>query len=738
MKISFMKPFCLIAFALSSFLPVQAQDGWNMDLVGRGMYDGRMLLREFAANGDYLYLASQLYHPERDIFTVVDITNPLRPIRLASLYEEGYIGGFFLQDSLLFMTTNGPVIVYDVQNASSPIELGRFDNILGWGSIKEFNGLLVSTHGLSLRFLDVTDIENPQIIGTIDLGYEPFDFELYENHVLISNYARIPNLQRYLEIYDISDLQHPELISTTDFDPGLPSLGIEVAGDYAYLFYGLDGIQIFDISDPASPESVATRLTDFTFIDLEQKDEYLYAAPLQMDSLIVLDNSDRVCPVIWTMEKCSRPLNLLFEGDQLHVSTAGGAISYFNVVDPGFPLALGTYVPGAYGRCLAVSGGYAYVGDTDGFKTLDISDPSYPVAINEYYHYNACQNFVSTNDEFLFFHQDRDIIISSLDQPQDPTRLATFHIEAGADDVYISDDYIYIPYFWRYYDISNNGFIIADISDPENPVELGSYVYYRPYFDYYSLVTLDSYVYTAEEYDSIGVYDASDPTQPQLINRIGTFPGVFYIDRKDNTLYAISWQNNRFYSLDLTNPANPVLSDSIIIINPRRFSIDGNFAYVADSIGVEAIDISDPLSLELVARFPIFPENPVGSTSDIQAVNQLIYVSTFLDGLFILDHYTTDIIRETGKSPSEFVLGQNYPDPFNASTTIQYNLPQNSSVTLEIFDILGRRIELLFSGYQTTGTHSIVWNADGESSGVYFYRIETGDYLETKKMILLK
>ena len=168
MKISIIRHIWLIGIVLSPFLAGQAQNNWNIELVGRGMYDG--MLRAYAANGNYLYIASELAHPERDLFTVVDITNPLRPTRLNCVYEEGLIYNFFLQDSLLFMITVGPVIVYDVQNASSPIELGRFENILGSGLIKEFNGLLASKYGYSLRFADVSDIENPYIVGTIDLG----------------------------------------------------------------------------------------------------------------------------------------------------------------------------------------------------------------------------------------------------------------------------------------------------------------------------------------------------------------------------------------------------------------------------------------------------------------------------------------------------------------------------------------------------------------------------------------
>jgi len=88
--------------------------------------------------------------------------------------------------------------------------------------------------------------------------------------------------------------------------------------------------------------------------------------------------------------------------------------------------------------------------------------------------------------------------------------------------------------------------------------------------------------------------------------------------------------------------------------------------------------------------------------------------------------------------PNVFSLKQNYPNPFNASTTISYSLPEGSNVNIDIFDIMGRKIETLVTGHQSAGEHSIVWNASNVSSGVYLYRITAGDYSETKMCNLLK
>jgi hypothetical protein len=95
-------------------------------------------------------------------------------------------------------------------------------------------------------------------------------------------------------------------------------------------------------------------------------------------------------------------------------------------------------------------------------------------------------------------------------------------------------------------------------------------------------------------------------------------------------------------------------------------------------------------------------------------------------------------IEEGDNLPIEFSLYQNYPNPFNAQTTIQYSLPSQTFVSIDIFDILGRKIKTLAEGIIPAGNHQVAWDASGQASGIYFYRIKTGNKVETKKMVLMK
>jgi len=86
----------------------------------------------------------------------------------------------------------------------------------------------------------------------------------------------------------------------------------------------------------------------------------------------------------------------------------------------------------------------------------------------------------------------------------------------------------------------------------------------------------------------------------------------------------------------------------------------------------------------------------------------------------------------------EFFLGQNYPNPFNPTTSIEYTLPSNGSIHLAVYDVLGREVAVLGDGYETAGRHSLNFNASSLASGIYFYRIEAGKFIDVKKMILMR
>lgn len=105
---------------------------------------------------------------------------------------------------------------------------------------------------------------------------------------------------------------------------------------------------------------------------------------------------------------------------------------------------------------------------------------------------------------------------------------------------------------------------------------------------------------------------------------------------------------------------------------------------------------------------------------------------------FLLNPTIVNLDYEILRNPTSFILSQNFPNPFNPNTKIKYSVPQLSHIQIKVFDLLGNEIASFLEGEKPLGTYELTWNAGNIPSGVYFYQLRAGNYIETKKMILLK
>ena len=172
-------------------------------------------------------------------------------------------------------------------------------------------------------------------------------------------------------------------------------------------------------------------------------------------------------------------------------------------------------------------------------------------------------------------------------------------------------------------------------------------------------------------------------------------------------------------------------------------------------------EINIPEETNLVAHWPMDveysdPSNPEAPMQDIIGGNNGTLTNawwaavasgyeTYADNgawIFSID-ITNALSIDDISMPMEYALHQNYPNPFNPITTIRYDLPEAGYVNVVIYDMMGHQIKQLISGTEDAGHKSVVWDSTNDygrpvSAGVYMYRIQTGEYIQTKKMVLLK
>jgi hypothetical protein len=134
--------------------------------------------------------------------------------------------------------------------------------------------------------------------------------------------------------------------------------------------------------------------------------------------------------------------------------------------------------------------------------------------------------------------------------------------------------------------------------------------------------------------------------------------------------------------------------------------------------------INDTLSLFCPAGYGIVGGIGTGAATDIFHITRA--------GVF------TSTGNNTTIAPDKFELSQNYPNPFNPSTVINFSLPKSSLVTLKVYDITGKEVKTLVNELRSAGRYDVTFDASNFATGVYFYTLETENFTQTKKMLLVK
>ena len=239
--------------------------------------------------------------------------------------------------------------------------------------------------------------------------------------------------------------------------------------------------------------------------------------------------------------------------------------------------------------------------------------------------------------------------------------------------------------------------------------------------------------------------------------------GILYTGSLDANLYAIDIQSGSVkwaFSTKGAIRSTPAISDAgnIFVANDSGevFSLDTSknilwYYKTGSSIAAPLLYYKSTLYVGTLGNQVIALYDAVDSsqTSPLHKSNASLKIAgkpvwaTFQGnnqrtGMFSSSGTITGIKNSNDGLPINYTLMQNYPNPFNPSTTIQFALPKEGRVSMKIFNILGKHIATLLDGFQSAGYHEVTINLDSFSSGIYFYQIRVGSFIETKKMMLMK
>ena len=464
-----------------------------------------------------------------------------------------------------------------------------------------------------------------------------------------------------------------------------------VSGDYAYL----RGLRIIDISDPENPEEVGfyDYLPGNKDVEVSGNFAYNIQYSSEMRGLYILDITDKENPEeIGSLDPQGSVNDVIVVDNFAYIAKGRDGLSIVDIENIENPVEVGTYdTPGYAGR-ISVDENVAYIADHDGGLQV--------------------------------------INISNVENPEE---VGSYDIQPGAAGIAIAEEYLFvingIDRFW-----------ILDKSDPENLVEICQLRV--PEASKFSRITVtDNFAYIVDYIDGLYIIDITDVENPELINFFETREDPFCVAIRNNL--AFLGDRRGIHIIDITDPEN--LEEVVYydpLGSPRDIKIIENIAYIChyrsiDSYSnykISVMDIEDPESMEEMGFYDV----PVNA------------YQSFISGenIFVAEGNSMGIYRFTPPNGvendpdvqvlEEFLLYPTYPNPFNSTTTITYNLPQTSNITLQVYDISGRMFSQLFNGMQEAGIHAATVEAETWASGLYFVRLEAAGRVFTQKVMFIK
>jgi len=221
------------------------------------------------------------------------------------------------------------------------------------------------------------------------------------------------------------------------------------------------------------------------------------------------------------------------------------------------------------------------------------------------------------------------------------------------------------------------------------------------------------------------------------------FPGDIAVDPIDDATVYLAFSG--FGSSHLFKSTNhgdtwidigqdlPDVPTSAVIVDPEY----PNHIYVGNDLGVY-VSIDGGVSWQEFQEG--LPPAVLAMDLSVSSANRMLRVATHGNGAY--ERYLLEpapvAVTETGEAPAEFSLEQNYPNPFNPTTSIRFDLKVATHVKLTVYNALGQKVVTLLDENMKAGEKGIVWDASNYPSGIYFYKLEAGDFVQTRRMVLLK
>jgi len=683
---------------------------------------------------------------------VVNIQQPTSPVTLGTVsWSGGQPMGLAVSGDFLYVADGpGGLRVVNVSNPATPALVAQLVMPNTQSSDVAVSGSLVflADTNQGVQVVNVTDPNNPVVMGGVDTPGNPSGIAAVGSWVYLAD-GPFSGLQ----IINASNPNNP-VISGSLMTPGT-AVDVTLSGSRAYVSDGNRGVQIIDVSNPASPSSVGiipvSAQNQVDGVALKGSHAFLAVGGYPMGgypwSLIEYDVSNPSLPVFVEGIQTLGQSNLTFaDGPFLF---QGFAVYYISPLKEASALGSWTGGENVWPINVAVSGATAclpmYRAD-QGYTDLTVMDLSDPMTPQEAGHLVLFPNTfpshwvsdIAMSGSTAFLGQGVEgLKIIDVSDIQNPSLIATIPETTDALDVAGSMAYLATDY---------GGLQIFDVSDPAIPIKLGTF----PIFCWNlkvsgSLVYLAGYVSgDPDGYNRVVVVDVSNPTLPEEIGSV-LVPHEVWGDmvQLGSILYVRTYDGNRqlLSLLDLSDPTSPVFLDDLPISDVYDLALSGTHLYLGTSAGLVVLDVSQPAS-------PVLIGNISGYSSVVETSDSLVYclLSEFSNmSFFILPvqcEATAAVPPDEGLVPR--YVGPAYPNPSRREgSVIPFTLPKAGTVSLRVFDLAGRQVRTLVNEKMDEGPHSATWDGRNEGgsqvpAGIYLVQLRGPGFRASQKVVRLQ
>jgi hypothetical protein len=708
MKKGFVVTAIIAVIVLAAPLPAQ-----QIEYVGSTLWSG---INDVKVRGDYAYCV--FYNG----LAVFDVSEDSIISMASKLYLGGGSKGIDIDNNFAYICdgTSGLQVV-NITNPYNPIVVG---NCIASGN---FLRIQVSNHIAYIAdaidgiiIFDVSEPGNPYILGSFNYDHYSIS-ELYIDNnrgYLILHSRNSP--QYLLKIIDISE---PNAITELgEYEPLYSHLeDIVVDGDYAYLATSYEGLLILNVANPAHITAVGTYNTQ-SGTSISLSGNYAYITSSTNDGLYVVDISQPRSPsLLGTYRNGGVLSNIVVDSNYIYLTSGYFSnIEKISVLNPASPSRCAIYVGTSNTLNLSISDSYAYLASLTGLKIVDLTDPSHPLDLFKENIGFTIGNNIDVSGQFAYlidsFYGFRIINVAD---PANPNWIGGDDGLGGSGGIFINNNYAYIAV--------SSSLQIIDVTNARNPELTGTYITPGVLSNIYIRGNFAFITYN----HGLSIINISNPANPLPIGNI-TLPGV------PSSVFVLgdyAFIADDYLGLKVINISDPASPISVGNFDTPGYAKDvfaiGEYVFIADYYSIQVINVTDPTNPTYVTHY-----YTPGFALGIFVSGNYIYVAD--DYSFLILRFSPTNVEDPKNLPSSLSLSPNYPNPFNSSTTIRYNLPTESPVTIDIYDILGRKVQTLLDVKELAGSHQVNWNADDLPSGAYFARLKAGQQSQTMKMILMK